>query len=175
MQKVKNNLTLISNYSLLLLQMLLINIYAQFTNSTKEIIISIDGRKVKLTIVKSASFCTSMMHYNIPSPISDIIIEKAKSPKVGFSFISKTPICVVLHLYKILSFYSSTKRLILYDTIKESLISNSVFTSTKAAHAINENRTLTTLYYTIISRLKKLIQLRSDIYLSKGVAVDSYF
>lgn len=173
---MKHNLKLIFISALLLFSMASTSIYAQFTNTSQGIIVTINRRQVELAVAKSAAFRISIRYSGVPSPIPSIIIDNSTQTTADFTVVSEDPIYGIQTSYGKLLVNTTTKKWMLYDVTGDALIKDGTFTSNSTLQTINDgDKASGDLYGSGNYGSKKLIKTRSNSFQGNGTAGIPYF
>ncbi len=172
---MRKSLKLILIY-VLLLPLSATNIFAQFTNTSQGIIVSIDGKKVELAVAKTAAFRISMKYSGTPAALSTTSINNSNQTNATFTVVDQAPVYGIQTSYGKLLVNTTTKNWMLYDATGNLLIPNGTFTSTTNIQTINDGeKSSGTLYGSGNFGSKNLIKTRSNAYSGNGIAGVPYF
>jgi len=173
---MKNPLRFLLICGLLLTQTAISQSYAQFTNSSHGILVSVDGKKVELAVAKNAAFRISMSYSGTPAPISSIMIDTIGQNLADFTVVSEAPIYGIKTAYGKIVINTTTKEWMLYDANDLALVHHGTFTSTSVTQSINDGaKSAGTFYGSGNFGTKNLIKTRSDAFSGNGIAGVPYF
>ena len=173
---MNHNLKLIFVCASLLFSITATSVYAQFTNTSQGIIVTIDGKQVELAVAKLAAFRISINFSGIPTPITSIIIDSSIQTTADFTVVSEAPIYGIQTSYGKLLVNTTTKKWMLYNGTGEALIQNGTFISSKNLQTINDgDKASGDLYGSGNYGSKKLIKTRSNTIQGNGSAGIPYF
>jgi len=156
---------------LLLTQTALIHSYAQYTNSSHGIIVTVDGKKVELAVAKDAAFRIGMSYSGTPAPISSIMIDTTNQSLADFTVVSEAPIYGLKTSYGKIVINTTTKEWMLYNADDQALVQHGTVVSTSTTQTINDGEKSTgTFYGSGNFGTKNLTKNRSDAFSGNGIA-----